>query len=170
MSTNASGCERSEGHGEGATIIGDPMQALLELALQADARSSAWIGPVARELFAQLDPQDSAEKMLITQMIATFSRSMFLSRNANIQKNQKWFALYSSECDRTMDLYRKQMQTLIEYRRPRRRMFTAIRTANIVGQQVVVGDSAPAGSVGGACADRKGDRAERVESAPRIEE
>src|SRR5271156_1654314 len=164
MSTDSSGCENSDG-GVGcgprpdtsgrATIVDDPLQVLLDLALEADSRSSARIGPLARELLAQLGPRDSAEKMLITQMIATFSRSMFLSRHANRQKHPKWFALYSAECDRTMNLYRKQMQALADYRRPRRRTFTAIRTANIAGQQVVVSGSVPGGSVAAGGADRK---------------
>jgi hypothetical protein len=86
--------------------------------------------------------------MLVAQMVATFSRSMFLSHQANRQKHPKWFALYSVECDRTMNLYRKQMQSLAEYRRPRRRTFTAIRTANIAGQQVVMSGSTPGGRIG----------------------
>jgi hypothetical protein len=130
----------------GAVTAGaDPLQALLDLALEPGSPYSACIGSFARDLLTQLDPQDSAEKMLVTQMIATFSRSMFLSRHANRQKNPKWFALYSAECDRTMHLYRKQMQSLADYRRPQRRTFTAIRTANIAGQQVVVSGSARAG-------------------------
>ena len=64
-----------------------------------------------------------------------------------------------------MNLYRKQMQSLAEYRRPRRRTFTAIRTANIAGQQVVLSGAVPAGR-----SKRKDVRVGPVESVPQIEE
>jgi hypothetical protein len=146
MSNDSSGGENLEGgdgsgsggdSGGGGTIVDDPLAVLVDLALEADSNAAARIGPIARELLRQLGPRDAVETMLVTQMIATFSRSMFLSRHANKQKHPKWFALYSEECDRTMNLYRKQMAALAECRQPRRRTFTAIRTANIAGQQVV---------------------------------
>jgi hypothetical protein len=123
---------------------GDSLAKMLDLALSSDPFHSAHLDTVAHDLMQQLAPQDAAEQMLVTQMIATFTRSMFLSRHANRQKKSQWFALYSGECDRAMNLYRKQMQTLAEYRRPRRTIFNAIRTANIAGQQVVLNDVATA--------------------------
>jgi hypothetical protein len=157
MSNDSGGSESSEDAGEALGV-------LLDLALESDLHSAARFGPVAREMLRRLAPRDSAETMLITQMIATFSRSMFLSRHASKQKNPKWFALYSEECDRTMNLYRKQMQTLADYREPRRRSFTAIRTANIAGQQVVMRGSVARGRAG-----RKDGRAKRVESISETE-
>ena len=189
MSNDSFGGEDSEGAGaggsgtgggDGGKMVDGPLTVLVELALEADNNAAARIGPIARELMAQLSPRDAVETMLVTQMIATFSRSMFLSRHANKQKNPKWFALYSEECDRTMNLYRKQMQALAEYRQPRRRSFTAIRTANFAGQQVVVSGSATSrsatgGSVhggSGAAAGAEGKEAggESDESAPQIQE
>ena len=116
----------------------DPLEKLLDVALSSDPFHSADLVPIAHQLLQQLAPQDPAEQMLVTQMIATFTRSMFLTRHANRQKNARWFALYSGECDRAMNLYRKQMAALADYRRPRRTVFNAIRTANIAGQQVVM--------------------------------
>src|SRR5580658_7713782 len=104
MSTDSSGSENSEdavgatpepAAGEGGRIVEDPLQVLLDLALESDSHSAERIGPVAREMLRRLDPQNPVETMLVTQMIATFSRSMFLSRHANKQKHPKWFALYS---------------------------------------------------------------------------
>ena len=163
------GCDPRADSGEGGTIVDDPLSVLVDLALEADSNAAARIGPIARELVRQLGPRDPVETMLVTQMIATFSRSMFLSRHANKQKNPKWFALYSEECDRTMNLYRKQMQALAEYRQPRRRSFTAIRTANFAGQQVVVSGSMSAGSVAGR-SNRKEAGGDRVESVAQIRE
>jgi hypothetical protein len=114
------------------------LEVLLVLGLPDDTKLSARIRPLARELLMQLDPQDVAERMLAVQMIASFSRSMFLSRNANRQKNARWFKLYSGECDRAMTLFRQQMQTFTDLRRPRRTTFNAIRNANIAGQQIVI--------------------------------
>jgi len=179
MSIDSISAENSEGgdgsgrradNGGGGTIVDDPLAVLVELALEADSNAATRIGPIARELMTQLGPRDAVETMLVAQMIATFSRSMFLSRHANKQKHPKWFALYSEECDRTMNLYRKQMQALAEYRQPRRRTFTAIRTANFAEQQVVVRGDVRAGSGAAAGADRKEAGGESAESAPQIQE
>jgi hypothetical protein len=124
--------------GETPPAVADPLQRMLDLALNPGSKISDRVAPLARDLLLEFDPQDPAEKMLVIQMIANFSRALFLSRNANSQKNTKWFTLYSAECNRTMHLYRKQLQSLADYRRPRRTTFTAIRTANIAGQQVVM--------------------------------
>jgi hypothetical protein len=122
---------------------GDPFLDLIAAALgplpgDPDPSWAARIAPLARDLYAQVAPRDPAEQMLAAQMVATFARSMFLARHANRQRHPKWFSLYSAECDRATDLYRRQMRALDEHRAPRRATFTAIRTANIAGQQVVV--------------------------------
>jgi hypothetical protein len=119
------------------------LDALLNLGLPEDTKLAARIRPLARDLLQQLDPHDPAERMLAVQMIATFTRSMFLTRNANLQKHPRWFALYSAECHRAMTLFRHQMQFFTDLRRPRRTTFNAIRQANIAAQQIVVTDSPP---------------------------
>jgi hypothetical protein len=121
-------------------LIERSLESLLALGLPEDTKLTARIRPLARELLIQLDPQDAAERMLAVQMIAAFTRSMFLSRNANHQKHPKWFKLYSGDCDRAMTLFRRQMQTFTDLRRLRRTTFNAIRQANIAAQQIVVTD------------------------------
>jgi len=121
-------------------VIAQAIEPLLDLGLPRDSKMGEKIRPLARELLLELDPRGAAERMLAVQMIAVFSRSMFLAKNANFQKNMKWFALYSGECDRAMVQFRRQLQTLKELRSPRRSSFTAIRQANIACQQIVVTD------------------------------
>jgi hypothetical protein len=123
-------------------VIAQSLEPLLELGLPKDSKLTDKIRPLARELLIELSPQDAAERMLAVQMIASFSRSMFLSRNANLQKHPKWFSLYSAECSRAMTLFRRQVQTFTDLRRPRRTTFNAIRQANIANQQIVVNDQA----------------------------
>ena len=121
-------------------VIAQSLEPLLDLGLPRDSKLGEKIRPLARERLMELDPRGAAERMLAVQMIAAFSRSMFLAKNANHQKNTKWFALYSGECDRAMAQFRRQLQTLKDLRHPRRSSFTAIRQANIAGQQIVVTD------------------------------
>jgi hypothetical protein len=118
------------------------IESLLDLAVPDDSRLSEKIRPMAREVLIQIDPRDASERMLAVQMIAAFSRSMFLARYANLQKNAKWFSLYSGECNRAMATFRGQLQTLTDLRRPRRTTFNAIRQANFADQQIVVTDPA----------------------------
>ncbi len=128
-------------------ISPDPFAIMMELGVPQDAHLVSLIRPMARDLLKQLDPKDPAERMLVTQMIATFTRSIFLSRHANIQKNHQWFTTYSAECDRAMETFRRQIKTLAELRRPRRNSFTTIRRASINTQQIVV-SSVPTATVG----------------------
>jgi hypothetical protein len=116
------------------------IESLLDLGLPKDPKYGPLIRPLARELLEQLAPADAAERMLSVQMIAAFSRSIFLARLANVQTHPKWFALYSRECNSAMTMFRRQLQTLTDLRRPRRTTFNAIRQANIAGQQIVVND------------------------------
>ena len=160
-SENLAQVQHLTGADQEMTPLDGLLQGLLDLALESDTGFAALFGPLARELLIELDPQDPAEKMLVTQMVATFSRSLFLSRHANQQKNTKWFTLYSAECDRAMNMYRKQMQLLSDYRRPRRARqttFNAIRTANIAGQQVVVSGPVEAPPIAGGDAKEVHDR------------
>ena len=141
MSQAGSDAHETAASADADEVIARSVEDLLDLGMPGDSTLATMIRPLARALLLQVDPQDAAERMLAVQMIGSFSRSMFLSRNANRQKNSRWFALYSGECNRAMALFRRQMQTFIDLRRPRRTSFTAIRHANIAGQQIVVTDS-----------------------------
>jgi hypothetical protein len=118
----------------------DGLLRLLDSSQKSDARLSAELAPFIRDLLAQVAADDPIERMLAVQIVTTFNRAMYLSRHANTQKNGTWFSLFSRECDRAMNLCRRQLQALSEHRRPpspRRTTFTAIHHANIAGQQVI---------------------------------
>jgi hypothetical protein len=95
------------------------------------------IEKIAQDLILRFKPKDPIEEMLIAQMIWVHARVAKLVTRATAQSNIKWYALMGEQCDRATNLFRRQMLALAEYRRPRGRSFTAIRQANIAGQQVV---------------------------------
>jgi hypothetical protein len=130
-------CDLPAAAGPAAPPSLDRLIKLLESSQSLDPKLTAELAPLSQDLLMEIDPRDATERMLTAQIIATFGRAMFLARHANHQKNMKWFSLYSRECDRAMKLYRLQMQTLTDYRRPRRTSFTTIRNANIAAQQVI---------------------------------
>jgi hypothetical protein len=137
---SSAGSETSDPAATAAAPSLEGLLKLLESVQTADVKLAAELAPLTRDFLAHFAPQDPAERMLAAQIIATFSRAMFLARHANGQKTPAWFSLYSREADRAMNLFRKQMQTLADNRRPRpprRTTFTTIRTANIAGQQLI---------------------------------
>jgi hypothetical protein len=92
---------------------------------------------IADDLIRRFKPRDPIEEMLIAQMIWIHARVANLTSHATSQHNLKWYALMGEQAERAANLFRRQMLALAEYRRPRGRSFTAIRQANIAGQQVV---------------------------------
>jgi hypothetical protein len=97
----------------------------------------------ATEMAASLAPTDAAEQMLVCHMITNHFRAIRLARNAFQQTNIKWFQTYQSQAAEAMNLYRRQLRALADYRRPPRKSFAAIRHANIAGQQVVITQPGP---------------------------
>jgi hypothetical protein len=96
---------------------------------------------MAVEYLQRFEPRDPVEEMMIAQMLWAHARVANLMRRAKAQKEIKWAELLYEATDRASNLVRRQMLALAEYRRPRRRTFTAIRQANIAGQQVVTSSS-----------------------------
>src|SRR5450432_232553 len=92
---------------------------------------------IAADLIRRMEPRDPVEEMLVAQMVWMHGRVVQLTRIASAQKNLEWSALMNEQADRAANLFRRQMLALAEYRRPRKRSFTAIKQANIAGQQVV---------------------------------
>jgi len=95
----------------------------------------------AMGIIQRMRPRDPVEELLVSQMLWTHGRLMFLTNFANRQTQAKWSKLFHDSAERAANLYRRQMQALADYRRPRRarrrNSFTAIRTANISAQQVI---------------------------------
>jgi hypothetical protein len=92
---------------------------------------------IARRLARQLAPQDAVEEMLVAQMVSTCFRALRLARDAAIQTDRRSADMHYLHADRAFNLYRRQMQSLSDYRRPRTTSFTAIRNASFTAQQVI---------------------------------
>jgi hypothetical protein len=94
----------------------------------------------AVEQVKRMQPRDSVEEVLISQMLMTHSRMLYLERLAYTQTNQRWLELIHTQADRAANTFRRQMETLAKYRKPRRRRrssFTTIRTAHIHAKQIL---------------------------------
>ncbi len=94
----------------------------------------------ADDLIERMAPRDPAEEMLIVQMLMAHSRVMHLTSLANVQECLEPLRIVNEYADRASNTYRRLMLALAEYRRPLRGgdSFTAIKQANIAGQQVVM--------------------------------
>lgn len=94
----------------------------------------------AVDVFARMAPRDPAEEMLVAQLLFAHSRVMRLTELANRQTSIEGLRVVHEYADRASNTYRRLMLALAEYRRPPRAgdSFTAIRQANIAGQQVVM--------------------------------
>jgi hypothetical protein len=117
----------------------------------ADAVAAA---ELAAELSRQFGPRDAAEELLVAQLVWTHARITALTRVAGLQKNVRWFSLYSAELTRANHLFRRQLQALDDHRRPARRSsggtsFTTIRTTAQVAHQLFATPAAPDGGPDG---------------------
>jgi hypothetical protein len=88
---------------------------------------------------ARMVPRDPVEEMLVAQMLLAHARVMHLTALANRQTGLEQIRIVNEYADRASNTYRRLVLALAEYRRPPRKgdTFTAIKQANIAGQQVV---------------------------------
>lgn len=102
------------------------------------------LGPSAmlyiEDMFRRMAPRDPMEEMLITQAILSHTRVMSLTMRASLTSEPESNRTLNEYADRASNSFRRLMLALGEYRKPPRSgdSFTAIRQANIAGQQVVV--------------------------------
>jgi len=91
------------------------------------------------DVLERMGPQDPLEEMLIQQAVLAHARVLHLTEYANRQERLEAVKVAHEYADRASNTYRRHMLALAEYRRPPRPgdSFTAIRQANIAGQQVV---------------------------------
>jgi len=101
--------------------------------------------------FEKLDgmqPRDAMEELLISQMLVTHSRILWLGHNARSQAHPRWAELMHVAADRAANTFRRQMETLAKYRQPAKRRrgrasFTTIRTAHIHAKQILTQSQGP---------------------------
>lgn len=118
-----------------ATSIGSRIRKMFE---GFDLSESAML--YARDMLERMAPRDPMEEMLIAQALAAHSRVMHLTSLANSQESLGNIRTVHEYADRASNTYRRLMLALAEYRKPPRAgdSFTAIKQANIAGQQVVM--------------------------------
>ena len=89
-----------------------------------------------------LKPRDDIERMLIGQMLLAHARNLLLSRKLPYLNNADVTKQMHASADDASATFRKTLEALKDYRRPKRRRrtsFTAIRTAHISAGQIVSG-------------------------------
>jgi hypothetical protein len=122
---------------------------LLRDVVGKDATLNKSVMPYVADLWARFSPRDPVEELLLSQMIQTHARLMYLNAFAQQQKHIKWAAMMHEAADRAANTFRRQMLALAEYRRPPRpKSFTAIGQANIAQQQIVQNGGVGAGQNG----------------------
>ncbi len=85
-----------------------------------------------------MKPRDALEKMLIEQALWTHARIAHLNDLAVGQQDRDALRIVNEAADRATNSFRRHMLALAEYRKPPRSdVFTAIKQANIGGQQVI---------------------------------
>ncbi len=102
----------------------------------------------ANDLIERMAPRDPLEEMLVVQALMVHARVLHLTDLANQQEQLDSVRTVHEYADRASNTYRRLMLALAEYRKPPRagHSFTAIKQANIAGQQVVMnGETSRAG-------------------------
>lgn len=97
------------------------------------------------DLIERMAPRDPLEEMLVVQALMAHARVLHLTDYANQQDRLEAVRIANEYADRASNTYRRLMLALAEYRKPPRTgdSFTAIRQANIAGQQVVTNGETP---------------------------
>lgn len=97
-------------------------------------------------LIEKMAPRDPLEEMLVVQALMAHLRAMHLSDLSWRQTGTENLKAVNEHADRASNTFRRLMLALGEYRRPPRAgdSFTAIRQANIAGQQIVMNAETPA--------------------------
>jgi hypothetical protein len=92
------------------------------------------------ELIERMQPGDPIEEMHVIQMALTHARVLRLSALATCATEPGEMETLHGYADKAANTFRRGMLALAEYRKPPRGSdrFTAIRQANIAGQQMVV--------------------------------
>ena len=92
----------------------------------------------AAEMLRRMNCRDALEEMLVGQALLTHARLLRLTQRAARAKSYDEVQKMSHACDLASNTYRRLMLGLSDYRRPASTSsFTAVRQANIAGQQLI---------------------------------
>ncbi|MEM1167385.1 MAG: hypothetical protein AAGI30_13975 [Planctomycetota bacterium] len=94
----------------------------------------------AQDMIERMAPRDPMEEMLVVQALMAHARVLHLTDLANRQERLENLRTVHEYADRASNTFRRLMCALADYRKPPRGgdSFTAIKQANIAGQQVVM--------------------------------
>lgn len=137
-STNKAAARKLYGAGLGGMVFGSAVhQRLGQLCSGADLNDGSC--NFIEDLLERMAPRDPMEELLVVQAAMAYARVLHLTELANQQESLESIRTVHEYADRASNTYRRLMLALAEYRRPPRvgDSFTAIRQANIAGQQVV---------------------------------
>ncbi len=120
-------------------IYGDALRYQLE-GLFKGLRLAQSAHTYVEDLIRRMDPRDPMEEMLVAQALMAHARVLHLTKIANRQTCLDSVRIVNEHADKASNTFRRLMLALHEYRKPPRGgdSFTAIRQANIAGQQVVM--------------------------------
>lgn len=92
------------------------------------------------DVMDRMAPRDPLEEMLVAQAMCAHARVFHLTDLANKQTSLANVKTVNEYADKASNTYRRPMLALAEYRKPPKAgdTYTAIKNANIAGQQVVV--------------------------------
>ena len=126
----------------------DAANGIYKTAINALGASAEKHGTMASAMFAELEPQDAVEAMLIAQMTATHVAMTNLSYRMSMQSNSE----VKESCERSMTrlsrTYLAQMDALKKYRSKAQQTVRVERVNVESGGQAIVGDVSTGGRVG----------------------
>ncbi|MGC1506420.1 MAG: hypothetical protein WA782_20065 [Sulfitobacter sp.] len=109
-------------------------------ALGALGKSSEKCGSLASAMFAELEPQDAIEAMLIAQMTATHVMMAHISEKLTYQSSYQIRESYERSMTRLSRTYLAQMDALKRYRAKAQQLVRVERVTVNEGGQAIVGD------------------------------
>ncbi|WP_289043313.1 hypothetical protein [uncultured Aliiroseovarius sp.] len=109
-------------------------------ALGALGGSAERLGSLASAMFAELEPRDAVEAMLIAQMTATHVAMTSLSERMYVQSSYQVRESYERSMTRLSRTYLAQMDALKKYRAKAQQTVRVERVSVHEGGQAIVGD------------------------------
>ncbi|QKK09290.1 MAG: hypothetical protein HND58_14745 [Planctomycetota bacterium] len=136
--TNKAAARKLHGPGLGGMVYGNAVAHRMKLLCGGFDVGDSGCNYIA-DLLERMAPRDPLEEMLVVQAALAHARVLHLTEHANRQERLESIRTVNECADRASNTYRRLMLALREYRKPPRSgdTFTAIRQANIAGQQVV---------------------------------
>ena len=136
--TNKAAARKLHGPGLGGMVYGNAVRQRMNLLCNGIDVADSGCNFIS-DMLERMAPRDPLEEMLVVQAALTHARVLHLTEYANRQEHLDAVRVAHEHADKASNTYRRLMLALHEYRKPPRSgdTFTAIRQANIAGQQVV---------------------------------